>query len=126
MGTAASERLSTEITDLADSLAEIKGKQSEATTLRTDEKAANAKAVEEAKAAGAAVEQAIKVLKDFYDSQAGAALVQTKAPYKGMGSSSGGIIGMLEVVLSDFARLETETSEAETLAVTAYEKFMDE
>merc|ERR1719486_813861 len=49
-----------------------------------------------------------------------------KAPYKGMGASSGGIIGMLEVVLSDFARLDTETSEAEMLAQRAYEKFMDE
>jgi len=139
--TSTSARLSEEITDLADSLSEIKGKQSEATNLRSAEKASNAKAVSEAKEASHAVEQAIKVLKDFYESQAaGAALVQNdakdmdiesmsqagKEPYKGMQAGSGGIIGMLEVILSDFARLDTETSEAESQAQRAYDKFMDE
>merc|ERR1719263_1783042 len=43
-----------------------------------------------------------------------------------MGSESGGILGMMDVVLSDFARLETETTEAENTAQAAYDKFMDE
>jgi len=130
--TSTSEQLSTEITDLADALSEIKGKQSEATKMRSAEKASNAKAVAEAKEASSAVEQAIKVLKDFYESQDGAALMQSevsedmKEPYKGMQAGSGGIIGMLEVILSDFARLDTETSEAEAQAQRAYDKFMDE
>jgi len=135
--TSTSQRLSTEITDLADSLSEIQGKRSEATKLRSAEKASNAKAVSEAQEAQHAVEQAIKVLKDFYESQeegAAAALMQSddkdieamREPYKGMGAGSGGILGMLEVVLSDFARLETETSEAESQAQRAYDKFMNE
>merc|ERR1719158_2480184 len=33
---------------------------------------------------------------------------------------------MLEVVLSDFARLETETTTAESQAQDSYDKFMDE
>merc|ERR1719324_1688450 len=33
---------------------------------------------------------------------------------------------MMEVILSDFARLETETTEAENSAVATYDKFMDE
>merc|ERR1719401_194119 len=41
-------------------------------------------------------------------------------------AGSGGIMGMLEVILSDFARLETETTETENTAAAAYEKFMDE
>jgi len=49
-----------------------------------------------------------------------------KAPYKGMGAGSGGILGMLDVVLSDFARLETETAEAESQAQRVYDSFMDE
>merc|ERR1719454_2305210 len=49
-----------------------------------------------------------------------------KEPYKAMQAGSGGIIGMLEVILSDFARLETETSEAESQAQRAYDTFMDE
>merc|ERR1719197_1749687 len=44
----------------------------------------------------------------------------------GMMAESGGILGMLEVVLSDFARLESETSAAEDQAASAYGKFMDE
>jgi len=136
--TSTSARLSTEITNLADALAELKGKQSEATNLRSTEKKTNAQAISEAKDAQKAVEQAIKVLKDFYETQSGAALVQSavkdiasmsqagKAPYKGMGAGSGGILGMLDVVLSDFARLETETAEAESQAQRVYDSFMDE
>merc|ERR550537_1509036 len=45
-----------------------------------------------------------------------------KAPYKGM--EGGGIMGMLEVILSDFARLEAETSSAEDAAQEEYERFM--
>lgn len=133
--TSTSERLTSEITDLADALSEIKAKQAEATKLRSAEKASNAEAVAEAKEASTAVEQAIKILKDFYQAQSGAALVQNEESqpsnvatesYKGMGDTSGGVLGMLEVILSDFARLETETSEAEMQAQRAYEKFMDE
>merc|ERR1719238_2514622 len=43
-----------------------------------------------------------------------------------MQAGSGGIVGMLEVILSDFARLETETSSAEAEAQGAYDKFTDE
>jgi len=136
--TATSERLSTEIADLADALSELKGKQHEATNMRSDEKKSNAQAVVEAKEAQKAVEQAIQVLKEFYGSQDGAALVQDgdkdiasmsqagKEPYKGMGSTSGGILGMLEVVLSDFARLETETAEAEAQGQRTYDAFTNE
>merc|ERR1719158_1811510 len=43
-----------------------------------------------------------------------------------MQAGSGGIVGMLEVILSDFARLETETSTAESQAQGSFERFMDE
>merc|ERR1719504_517582 len=41
-----------------------------------------------------------------------------------MGSSSGGVVGMLEVILSDFTRLEAETSSGEETAATEYDEFM--
>merc|ERR1719297_254931 len=98
----------------------------------------NSKTVEEAKAAQVAVERATQILKDFYARAADATLLQgsvglrqemaqaSEAPYKGMQSESGGILGFMEVILSDFARLESDTSSAEDQAATAFEKFMDE
>merc|ERR1719487_1973890 len=43
-----------------------------------------------------------------------------------MGGESGGVIGMLEVILSDFARLEAETSETEASAQKEYDQFMSD
>jgi len=134
------EKLTTEITALSDEVAEIKGQQNTATGIRSSEKKTNAATVADAKVAQAAVEKATTVLKEFYGSvAAGAALVQDTAsmkqemteaasldPYKGQQAGSGGIMGMLEVILSDFARLETETTEAENSAADTYEKFMNE
>merc|ERR1719440_1877821 len=120
---------------LSDAIAEIKQQQSEATALRNEEKEKNEKTIAEAKTAQAAVERATQVLKDFYAQQDGAFLqgkskakthakTHTKAPYKGM--EGGGVMSFLEVVLSDFARLESETSTAEDSQASEYEKFMDE
>jgi len=46
-------------------------------------------------------------------------------PYTGMGGE-GGILGMLEVILSDFQRLETETSEVEMTNQKQYDQFMSD
>jgi DNA repair exonuclease SbcCD ATPase subunit len=132
------EKLTTEITELSDEVAEIKAQQNKATGIRGEEKKTNEATIADAKVAQAAVEKATAVLKDFYSSHA-AALVQSAAdmkdemqqaasldPYKGQQAGSGGIMGMLEVILSDFARLETETAEAESSAAAAYDQFMDE
>jgi len=134
------EKLTTEIAELSAEVAEIKKQQNEATGIRGAEKKTNAATVADAKVAQAAVEKATAVLKEFYSSvAAGAALVQDSAsmkqemqqaasldPYKGQQAGSGGIFGMLEVILSDFARLETETLESENSAATTYKNFMNE
>jgi len=139
--TAESAQLATQLSELSDAVAEVKAQQAEATSMRQKEKATNAQTVADAKEAQVAVERATKILKDFYASAADGsaaepAFVQgtldqqmseaSKAPYKGMQSSNGGVIGFLEVILSDFARLETETSSSESTAQEAYEKFMAE
>merc|ERR1712139_636604 len=139
--TALSAKLSTEIKTLSDAIAEIRAKQTSYTTLRNEEKEVNKVAIEDAKVAAAAVEKATQALKDFYSKAAeggaasmlqdGAGLKQemapaAKEPYTGMQAASGGVMGFLEVVLSDFARLQTETEMAETMASGDYEKFMDE
>jgi len=134
------EKLTTEIAQLSDEVAEIKGQQNKASGIRAEEKKTNAATVADAKVAQAAVEKATTVLKEFYSSvAASSALLQDTAglkqemsqaasldPYKGQQAGNGGIMGMLEVILSDFARLETETQETENSAASTFEKFMNE
>merc|ERR1712039_285663 len=104
-----------------------------ATKLREAEKAKNLQTIADAQAAQTAVAQAITVLKEFYAKAGDAtALLQQQpvapeifdSPYKGMQSENGGVVGMLEVIESDFARLEAETKAAEVTAQKEYDQFM--
>merc|ERR1712003_180912 len=47
-------------------------------------------------------------------------------PYKGMGGDGGNIVDFLEVILTDFERLESETAASEESEQDEYEKFMFE
>merc|ERR1719517_173810 len=97
----------------------------EATTIRQEEKATNEETIRDSQEAQTAVSQAITVLKEFYAKAGDAtALLQQQpaapeifdSPYKGMQSENGGVVGMLEVIESDFARLEADTKAAEAAA----------
>merc|ERR1719198_1276672 len=103
------------------------------TEVRQAEKAKNEETIKDAQDAQTAVEQALTVLKEFYAKAAEAtALLQQQPeapeifdkPYTGMQGASGGVIGMLEVIESDFARLESETKAAEATAQKEYDEFM--
>jgi len=120
--------LADETTVLSDDIAAISAQQSEATRIRAEEKAKNEVAIADAKVAQEAVEKAKKVLQDFYDKQAGAAFItdEMKAPYKGMMAGGGNLVDFLEVILSDFARLESEATTDEDQQTAAHQKFMDE
>jgi chromosome segregation ATPase len=126
-------KLTEDITELTDAVAFLDAAMAKATSLREAEKAKNADTVKDAKAAQEAVAQALTVLKDFYEKAGEAtALVQQKqkepeifdGAYQGMGGESGGVVGMLEVIESDFARLEADTSAAEDTAQQEYDGFM--
>merc|ERR1719321_484194 len=144
--TAESEKLTADIQQLAAEIATIDAMMAKATAIREAEKEKNKATIEDAKGAQAATQQAIAVLKEFYDKAAvqGAAMTQeqetpsssinyderalqildktsllqkssaTQKPemeeggYTGMGN--GGVMGMLEVIESDFARLLFETT----------------
>jgi uncharacterized protein YoxC len=130
--------LAQEIADLSAGIAELDKAIAEATEVRQKESAKNKETIEDAKQAQTAVTQALSVLKDFYAKAATAtALVQGKqpeadapatfdSPYTGMGGESTGVIGMLEVIQSDFAKLEAETGAAEDTAAKEYRRFMAE
>merc|ERR1719163_2079397 len=128
-------QLTSELEELSDQISELNLALKEATEDRAAEKAANDKAIADAKGAIPAVRSALKVLKDFYAKASSAtALVQQPSPagdapgswdkpYTGMGGSSTGVLGMLEVILADFVRLEQETSSSEAEAQSAFDKF---
>merc|ERR1719221_827430 len=103
----------------------------EATKIRGEEKEKNTQTIKDATEAQAAVASALQVLKEFYAKAAEATSFvqqQPEAPeifdeaYTGMQSENGGVVGMIEVIQSDFARLETETAAAESLAQKEYDE----
>lgn len=111
--------------------------------MRDEEKAENEAAVIEAQAGLEAVNEAIEILEKFYKTASGEKVdlefVQqnpfTDAPkirsfkageeYTG-GGESGGILGMLDVIKSDFERTLSTTDEVEATAQKEYEQFMGE
>jgi len=126
-------KLTEDISELTKAVAELDAAMSEATTLRLDEKAKNEQTIKDAGEAQTAVAQALTVLKEFYAKAGEAtAFMQQQpaapeifdAPYKGMQSENGGVIGMLEVIESDFARLEADTTAGEATAQKEYDNFM--
>merc|ERR1719265_2500737 len=128
--TASLAQLGEDIGSLSKQLSELDSAMSKATSMRQEEKAENTVTVKDAQDAQTAVAQALVVLKEFYAKAGEAtALIQRQpesfdAPYKGMGAESGGVIGMLEVIESDFARLEAETSASEATAQKEYDQLM--
>merc|ERR1712176_827959 len=126
-------KLTEDITDLTKSVADLDAAMAKATELRQEEKTENTATIKDAGEAQTAVAQALTVLKEFY-AKAGEATAFVQAqpeapevfdkPYKGMGGESGGVVGMLEVIESDFARLESETKAAEAIAQKEYDTFM--
>jgi len=140
--TAAVERLQAtveqqtgEITDMGTRIATLSKEQADlatamasATEFRSSEKKENLAIIADSQAGNAAVKQALVILQEFYEAQ-GPAFVQQApemAAYKGQGGSGGGVIGMLQVIETDFSRLETDTKAAESQAANEYDSFMSD
>jgi cell division septum initiation protein DivIVA len=122
-------KLGEQITELSQSVADLAKAMAEATELRQAEKEKNTETISDAGEAQTAVAQALTVLKEFYAKAAEAtSFVQAPEvfdePYKGMGAEGGGVVGMLEVIESDFARLESDTKAGEATAQKEYDEFM--
>jgi hypothetical protein len=139
--TASIAQLTQDIADLAAAIKELDESMVAATTERTESKATNEQTIKEAKEAQVAVEEAIAVVKEYYAKSAEATAlaqesnVQTpledapetfEKPYMGMMPEGGNVVDFLEVILSDFARLESETAAAEETEASEYKSFMFE
>merc|ERR1719183_2490707 len=122
------QNMAATIAELSKEQSELAKAMAESTELRGKEKSKNMATIKDAQAARDAVKKALVVLKDFYSSQA---FLQTQqvpemAAYNGMQGAKGGVVGMLEVIEADFARLETETKAEENEAAKTYSAFMAE
>lgn len=135
--TAQIAQLTEDVALLTKQVAQTDADRKEATDKRTAEKAKNEAAIADAKAAQVAVEQATTVLEEFYAKSGKAVDFLQQSPaedapdtfsekYTGMGGESGGVLGMLEVIQTDFARLESETTAEEAEAADAYKTFMND
>jgi hypothetical protein len=151
---AAITKLGSEVTLLTQEVAETEQQIAELTQKRQTEKATNEQTVKDAQDAQTAVQTAVTLLREFY-AQAGeaTALFQKRhlqsrlqeeslslhaqhlrrqepaifdGAYKGMGAESGGVLGMLEVIQSDYARLESTTTAMEQESLAAFERFMSD
>jgi hypothetical protein len=133
-------KLTEEITVLNEESADLDAKRKEATEMRKEEKAENEETVVQAGAGLEAVNMAIDILDKFYKTAAkedvDLGLLQGPADdapdagfdngeaYTGAGGEAGGIIGMLDVIKSDFERTISATKKAEDQAATEYRNFM--
>jgi chromosome segregation ATPase len=140
--TANKNALEDEIADLNGKIAELKKALLEATELRADDKAENEKTIEMSDEGAEAVKLALGLLQDFYKN----AFVQTgkyvppnsdrdgntvgdlapevfDSKYHGAQAESKGIVGILEVILSDFERSNSQAKSDEKESEEAFETF---
>jgi len=138
------DKLTEELDTLAKEIAELEDSEEETSKLRKEEKAENEATVEEAKAGLEAVEEAIDILDKFYKTAAKEEVelefVQGSGPaddapdagfdsgeaYTGAQGGGGGVLGMMDVIKSDFERTIKVTEQAEEDAEDEHRNFMTE
>lgn len=131
------EQLEIEMQDLTTSKQALEIALTDATTNRADDKTNNLADIKTAKEGLHAVTEAIMILKTFYKDAAKATVLAQKASpvdedtsgpgfegaYRGKQQGSKGIIGLLEVIKSDFSRTVRKTTKAEQDASAAFVLF---
>jgi len=128
------EELKEEMPKLTKSIEDLGKALNETQTEREQSKSDNLKAIKKAREGLAAVEEAITVLKEFYKKSSKSFIQASpveaddpgagfKGEYEGKQDGAKGIIGLLEVVQSDFKRTITQTKEDEKAAQADFVKF---
>jgi predicted nucleic acid-binding Zn-ribbon protein len=126
---ASAQKLSDDIQALESQISELEDTQEKFTKARDDEKAENEKNIQEAQDGLVAINDAVKVLKDFYGAakEGGEAPELLQDPAKaddmpdsgfegdntGSQEAASGILGMMDVIVSDFERTIKVTGEEE-------------
>jgi len=111
--TAKSTTLKNEVSAIQAQLGDLTKSQAEMDKIRLDEKAVFEATKPELERAVAGIQQALKVLNDYYSKD---------ASHGSAGGSSTGIIGLLEVCESDFSKNLAEITDVEDKAAYFYEQ----
>jgi hypothetical protein len=112
--------LKKDIAELSKALAQLNADMAKETQLRKTEKAQNERTLQESRDAQSAVSEAMSLLQTFYAKANDATVFAQSnrrvglkqeppifdAAYKGLQDKTDGVLGMMEVIRSDFARLE--------------------
>lgn len=150
------QKINNKLAEMAARVEELDKAMAEATEIRTEENNKNTETIADCKGSLEALKSATAVLKKFYGGAVGAtALAQQMPakgagrdnrlqdrvsgdrvsiaatptwdkPYKGQQDGNAGVLGMLETITSDFARLEADTTAAEEEAAAAFETFIND
>jgi len=115
---ASSAQLKAQVAELQQGLAEIAATQSEMTALRRQEKELFAKNKPEMESGLEGVKMALSILRDYYAKEG--------KSHEAADGSGTGIIGLLEVVESDFTKSLAEMTAAEMTAEANYESMRKE
>jgi len=116
------DKLNQQIKDLQQEVAEMDAGNSEATKLRAAEHATYLKSSSDFKGAAQAVEDAIRVLKEYYE---GAAFLQAGSTQP-KSDAAATIVGILETSGAEFTKMYMQVETSETESVAAFKKMQDE
>merc|ERR1719387_3090457 len=135
--TAQVAQLDDEIRQLTKEIADAEAADLEASGVRTAEKKQSLASIKEYEDAQSLIQNAMTVLQEFYGDRQAKSFVQVDEAAEDLGPSpppthegayekkdASGVLGILEISLSDFARLETETKASEAQAEAEYQKLM--
>mmetsp|Transcript_90096 Transcript_90096/g.172656 ORF Transcript_90096/g.172656 Transcript_90096/m.172656 type:complete len:774 (-) Transcript_90096:58-2379(-) len=131
------DTLAEEIGVLNVDILKLNGMQADADADRSAESSTNAATVAEAEAGLAAIKEAIDIIDQFYKTKLLKEKVFVQAPeddapdagfknfeaYKGSQAEAGGVIGMMDVIKSDFERTIADTQAAEAAAKMEHLEF---
>lgn len=137
------DQLKEDISILAAEIAELEDALAKATSARGEESEENAATIKEAEEGAVAVSQALDTLDKFYKTAAKASLIEEVSPsllqasgqqpdlpdagfdgpYQGGQGGAHGILGMMEVIKSDFERTVKVTTKAEKDAAADFLEF---
>jgi len=137
------DKLAEELAVLTKEISDLNDERADANRIRAEEKAENAETVADAQAGMSALDQAMTIVDRFYKTVAKETVsysLAQKGPaddvpdagfangeaYTGSQSEAGGILGMMEVMKSDFARTISETQAAEAQAEQDHLAFLTE